>query len=154
MKIPGEDRHLHSQAEFLDDLASMLGGYTVEKEILGELTTGASSDLRQATKLARRLVTEYGMSEILGPRTYGQREEMIFLGKEIHERRDYSEKVAETIDKEISKLILTAQKTAQDLLTKNRKQLDKIALTLLEKETLESDEFEKIVGKKKTDKTP
>ena len=141
MKLPLEDKHFQTKSEFIDELAVLLAGHVAEQEIFGDLTTGAANDLKHATNLARQLITEYGMNETLGPRTFGQKEEMIFLGKEIHERRDYSEKVAETIDKEISKLILTAQKTAQDLLTKNRKQLDKIAAALLEKETLEKEEF-------------
>jgi cell division protease FtsH len=141
LKLPLEDKHLRSQSEFYDELAVMLAGFVTEKEVFGEVTTGASNDLKQATLLARELVTEYGMSDVLGPRTFGQKEEMIFLGKEIHERRDYSEKVAETIDKEVTKLISTASQTAKETIVKNRKTLDKIAKTLLEKETLEKNEF-------------
>jgi cell division protease FtsH len=119
----------------------MLAGFITEREIFNEVTTGASNDLKEATQIARQLITEYGMSENLGPRTFGQREELIFLGKEIHERRDYSEKTAEAIDKEVSTFISNASKTAKELIIKNRKTLDKIATTLLEKETLEKEEF-------------
>jgi len=144
LKLPIEDKHLHSRSEFIDDLAVMLAGHTVEKETFGEVTTGASNDLRQATRLARRLITEFGMSEKLGPRTFGEKEEMIFLGREIHEQRDYSEKVAETIDQEITHLIADATKTALEIVRKKKNKLDEIAKILLEKETIEKEAFEKI----------
>jgi cell division protease FtsH len=144
LKLPTEDKYLHSRSEFIDDLAVMLAGHTVEKEIFGEVTTGASNDLRQATHLARRLITEFGMSEKLGARTFGDKEEMIFLGREIHEQRDYSEKVAETIDQEISRLIADAIKTAQEIIHKKKTKLEEIVKLLLEKETLEKEEFEAI----------
>jgi len=147
MKLPLEDKHLRSQSEFYDELAVMLAGYVTEKHIFGEVTTGASNDLKQATQLARQLITEYGMSEVLGPRTFGQREELIFLGREIHERRDYSEKIAESIDQEVSKLITKATDSARNLITKHRKTLDKISSTLIEKETLEKEEFEALFKK-------
>src|SRR3989339_1773485 len=95
LKLPLEDKHFHSRSEFIADLAVLLAGHTVEKEIFGEVTTGASSDLKHATRLVKSLISEYGMSEKMGARTFGEREEMIFLGKEIREQRDYSEKTAE-----------------------------------------------------------
>ena len=142
MKLPLEDKHLQRRSEFTDELAVLLAGHVTEKEIFNEVTTGASNDLKKATDIAKELVTVYGMSDALGPRTYGQREEMIFLGKEIHERRDYSEKTAEIIDKEVNQLIAQAGKTAKDLIIKHKPILDAIATTLLEKETLEKEEFE------------
>jgi len=142
MKLPTEDRHLQRRSEFIDELAVLLAGHVTEKEIFNEVTTGASNDLKRATQIAKELVTVYGMSDLLGPRTYGQREEGIFLGREIHERRDYSEKTAENIDKEINTLINQAGKTAKELITKNRIILDKIAGELLVKETLEKEQFE------------
>ena len=142
MKLPLEDKHLQRRSEFTDELAVLLAGHVTEKEIFNEVTTGASNDLKKATDIAKELVTVYGMSDALGPRTYGQREEMIFLGKEIHERRDYSEKTAEIIDKEVNQLIAQAGKTAKDLILKHKPILDAIATTLLEKETLEKEEFE------------
>ncbi|MDD5251446.1 MAG: ATP-dependent zinc metalloprotease FtsH [Patescibacteria group bacterium] len=147
LKLPSEDKHMHSKAEFLDDLAVSLGGYVAESEIFGaaQLTTGASSDLRQATQLARRLVTDYGMSDKLGPRTYGEKEEMIFLGKEMHHGRDYSEKVAEEIDVEISRLLGDAKEVARRLIDTNRPKLDKIVAVLLEKETIEKEAFEALM---------
>jgi cell division protease FtsH len=148
LKLPDEDKRMHRKKEFLADLAVSLGGYVAETDIFGKdnLTTGASSDLRKATNLARRLVTDYGMSEILGPRTYGEKDEMIFLGKEVHHQRDYSEKVAETIDAEVSRLLTEAMATARQILTDNRAKLDKIASELLEKETIEKEAFEKLLA--------
>ncbi len=153
LKLPIEDRRMHRRAEFLADLAMSLGGYVAEQEIFGRdnLTTGASNDLRQATRLARRLVTDFGMSEKLGPRTYGEKEEMIFLGKEIHEQRDYSEKVAERIDEEISALLGRAKETATQIINDNRDKLDRIVKELLEHETIEKERFEELMGKKMTE---
>ena len=144
LKLPLEDKHLHARSEFIDDLAVFLAGHTVEKEIFGEVTTGASSDLRQATRLARKLITEFGMSEKLGPRTFGEKAELIFLGKEIHEQRDYSEKIAETIDQEITHLISEATKTAHEIIKRRKSKLEEIVKILLEKETIEKEEFEAI----------
>lgn len=149
MSIPQEDRKMHSRQEFLDELAMTLGGYVTEKEIFGDLTTGASNDLQKATHLARQLVTQYGMSDLLGPRTYGEREDMIFLGKQIHENRDYSEKVAESIDAEINRILHAALETATRIVREQRKAMDEIVNVLLEKETIEKEEFEKLVGAKK-----
>jgi cell division protease FtsH len=148
LKLPLEDKHLHSRAEFIDELAVFLGGWVAEKETFGDVTTGASNDLMQATKLAKSLITQYGMDEVLGPRTYGEREELIFLGKEIHEQRDYSDKTAEMIDQQITKLISDAQKTAHSILTKQKAQLDKIVDELMKKETLERGDFEALFPKK------
>ncbi len=148
IKVPEKDKYMHSKSEFLDELAVLLAGHAAEKEVFGEVTTGAQSDLRQATKLARKLVTEYGMSEKLGPRTFGEKEELIFLGREISEQRDYSEKVAQMIDDEVSNLITGAYNTAYGIIKKEKSKLKKIVDKLLEKETLEKEEFEKIVGKK------
>ena len=142
LKMPTEDKSMHTRAEFIDELAVLLAGYTTEREIFGDLSTGASNDLKEATRLARRLIMQYGMSDTLGARTFGEREELIFLGREIHEQRDYSEKVAELIDKEISKFIDGAIKTAQEIIAKRRDKLDQIAGILLEKETIERDDFE------------
>ena len=148
MSIPAEDRKMHSRQEFLDDLAMTLGGYVAEKEIFGDLTTGASNDLQKATGLARELITQYGMSDTLGPRTYGEREDMIFLGKQIHENRDYSEKVAETIDGEINRLLQDALATATRIIREQRSNMDKIVDSLIAKETIEKEEFESLVGPK------
>jgi len=146
MKLPTEDKNLHSKSEFLADLAVSLGGYTTEKMIFNELTTGASNDLKVATTLARKLVTSYGMSENLGPMTFGETHDMIFLGREIAEQKNYSEKVAAKIDEEVSGFIERAYKTAADILKKYRKHLTLIAQRLIEKETIERREFEALVS--------
>lgn len=150
LKAPAEDRHMHAKSEFISEIAVLLAGHLVEKNIFGEVTTGATSDLRRATALARSLVTDYGMSDHLGPRTYGEKEEMIFLGREIHEQRDYSEKVAERIDEEITGFIKQGGEKAQIIIDQHADKLEKIVATLLEKETIEKDEFELIMGPKPT----
>lgn len=145
LRLPTEERHLKSRGEFLAELATFLGGYCAEKLIFKEITTGASNDLEMASELARKLVKEYGMSEKLGPVAFGEKEELIFLGKEIGEQRNYSEKVAAQIDEEVSRFIKNAQGQAAKLLKGKRKLLDKIAKTLIKKETIEREEFEKLI---------
>jgi len=149
LKLPTEDKHFHSKSEFISDLSILLGGYAAEKIVFNEITTGASNDLERATELARELITKYGMSDSLGPVTFGKREELVFLGREIHEDRNYSEKIAAKIDEEISKLVKNAFKTAGEVLTKDKKLLVKIAQVLIKQETIEKEEFEKLVGKRK-----
>jgi cell division protease FtsH len=148
LKMPPEDRYLRTKSEFLDNLCALLGGYVAEIKIFKEPTTGASNDLRQATEIAKKLVTEFGMSEILGPRTFGKREELIFLGREIAEEKDYSEKTAELIDEEISKIIKFCYHKANEIIDKKEEYLHKIANALLEKETLEKKEFEALFESK------
>ena len=148
LKLPIEDKHLHSRSEFIDELAVLLGGYVAEKSVFNELTTGASNDLQRATELAHRLVTKYGMSEKLGPRTFGGREEMVFLGREMTTGKDYSEEIATQIDKEVSKFLNTAFNTAKKIITQKRKKLDQIANTLIKNETIERKEFERLMKKK------
>jgi len=148
LKLPTEDKHLHSRSEFIDELATLLGGYTAEKIVFDELTTGASDDLQKATKLARKLITKYGMSEKLGPRTFGNQEEMVFLGREITTEKNYSEETAAQIDKEVTKLIDGAFHTAKKVLTEKRKKLDQITKTLIKKESIEREEFERLLKKK------
>ena len=141
LRMPKEDKSLRSKSEFINDIAVLLGGYISEEIKFKEITTGASNDLKRATHLANKLVTEYGMSKILGPRTFGETHEMIFLGKEITEKRNFSEKTAHLIDQEISKFIENCYKKAKDVLVKNNKKLEKVAKLLLKKETLEKSEF-------------
>ncbi len=145
LKLPTRERRLKTKSEFLSDLATFLGGFMAEKIVFGEITTGASNDLEKASELARKLVKEYGMSEKMGPVAFGEKDEMIFLGKELGEQRNYSEKVAAEIDAEVSDFIKNAQATAQKILKKRRTLLDKIAKALFEKETIEREEFEKII---------
>lgn len=148
LKIPDRDKHMQSKQEFIEEIAVLLGGYLTEQSVYGEVTTGATSDLRRATRLARKLVTDYGMSEQLGPRTFGEKEEMIFLGREIHEQRDYSEKIAEQIDQEINIFINQGRSLAEQIINNYRTELDKISQELIANETIERDKFEKMVGSK------
>lgn len=149
LKLPTKDKHMHTKTEYIEEIAVLLAGHITEKETFNEITTGATSDLRRATSLARKLITDYGMSEKLGPRTFGEKEELIFLGREIHEQRDYSEKVAEQIDNEISHFIAKASHQARGIIHNKRKKLEEVVKELLKKEKLEKEEFEKIVGEKK-----
>ncbi|PKM91049.1 cell division protein FtsH [Candidatus Falkowbacteria bacterium HGW-Falkowbacteria-1] len=149
LKLPSADKRMYSKDYFLDEIAVLLAGHLTEKKIFGEVTTGATSDLRRATSIAKRLITDYGMSDKLGPRTFGEKEEMIFLGREIHEQRDYSEKVAEQIDEEVSNFIEISKKRAEKILEEKNNYLEKIVEVLMEKETIEKDEFERIVEFKK-----
>jgi len=146
LKLPTEDKHLRTKTEFVEELAVLMGGFMTEKLVFNDVTTGAANDLDQATKLARRLVTRYGMSEKLGPRTFGEQEELIFLGKEIVTEKDYSEKTAAQIDDEVTKFITDAQKTAQQIVAEKRSVLDKIANKLIKQETIEREEFEKLIA--------
>jgi cell division protease FtsH len=145
MKLPSEDKNLHSKSEFLADLAVSMGGYATEKTIFNEITTGASNDLKVATNLARQLVTRYGMSD-LGPMTFGESHDMIFLGREITEQKNYSETVATKIDAEIAGFIDQGYQTALGIIKKYHKHLKAIADKLIEVETIERQEFEAIVG--------
>lgn len=142
--LPAEDTHLYSKSKFLDDLAMMLGGRTAEEEQFNEITTGAENDLRRATKLARRMVTEFGMSEKLGPLTFGHKEELVFLGRELGEHKNYSEKVASEIDDEVARIISEAHKQAKKVIDENKGKLKEIADKLIKEETIESEEFEKM----------
>jgi cell division protease FtsH len=147
LKLPSEEKHLKSRGEFLDELATFLGGYCAEKLVFKDVTTGAANDLQQASDIARRLVKEYGMSESLGPVTFGERDEYPFA--HIGEYVNYSQKLAEEIDKEVSRLLQVARKRAESVLKQKRPTLAKIAKALIEKETLEREEFEKLIGRKK-----
>jgi len=142
--LPSEDRHLWTKSQFNDRLAVSLGGRVAEEIAFGEITTGGQNDLEQATKLARKMVTEYGMSEKLGPRTFGQRQELVFLGREISEQRDYSDKIAEEIDEEVHNIIQRAYKTTKKILTANKEKLKVLAEELIARETLDEPELDKI----------
>jgi len=144
MSLPSEDRYLHSKSEFEDKIAGMLGGHVAEQIVFGDTTTGASNDIEKATNLARAMVTQYGMSEKLGPLTFGKKEEMIFLGREISEQRNYSDEVAAKIDAEVREIIDRAYDRAKEALTAQREVLDRLAALLVEKETIESEEFESL----------
>ena len=143
--LPTEDRHLWTHSQFEDRLAVSLAGRAAEEIIFGEVTTGAQNDLEQSTGLARKMVTEYGMSEKLGPRTFGKREELVFLGREIHEQRNYGDKVADEIDKEVDVLIQNAYDTAKKILSKDKERLKLIAERLIATETIEEAEFKALL---------
>ncbi|PIW37398.1 MAG: cell division protein FtsH [Candidatus Kerfeldbacteria bacterium CG15_BIG_FIL_POST_REV_8_21_14_020_45_12] len=145
LKLPEDDRKLHSKKMLLADIAVSLGGHAAESLQYEDITTGASNDLQKATKVARALITQYGMSEKLGPRTFGEVSDMIFLGREIHEQRDYSEHMAQEIDKEMERIIDEQYKYVEALLKDNKDKLDLIAKALMIKETLEKEEFEQLL---------
>jgi cell division protease FtsH len=139
--LPEEDRHLGTRSQFQDMLAATLAGHVAEELVLGEMTTGPQNDIEQATKIARQMVTQWGMSERLGPRTFGRKEELVFLGREIAEQRNYSEKVAEEIDEEVRRIIDHAYQVAKKILTENRAKLDQTARKLMEVETIEGEDL-------------
>ncbi|MFC1993969.1 ATP-dependent zinc metalloprotease FtsH [Chloroflexota bacterium] len=141
-QLPTEDRHLYSPNQFKDILATSLGGRVAEELIYNEVTTGGQSDLEQATNITRKMVKEFGMSDKLGPRTFGRREELVFLGKMMEEQKDYGDKVADIIDEEIRKIIDEAYVIATDILTKNKEKLAQIAEQLIVEETLEGEVLE------------
>jgi cell division protease FtsH len=144
LSLPDEDHIMHSQRKFEADLTGLMGGRTAEELVFQDVTTGASNDLERATQMARSMVTRWGMSKKLGPMVYGQKEELVFLGREISEQRDYSELVAQEIDSEVRRLISEAHERAISILTQYREKLDAIAQKLIEVETLDAIEFEKM----------
>ena len=147
LKMPAEERRIKTKSEFLSEMATLLAGFCAEKLKFKEITTGAGNDLERASELARKLVKEYGMSS-LGPVSFGEKEDLVFLGKEFGEQRNYSEKVAAQIDKEVEKFVKNAEEKADRILVKRRHLLNKIAETLIEKETIEREEFENLIGKR------
>lgn len=142
--LPEEDRNLITRKQLEARLAMALGGRVAEELVFDEVTTGAGNDLEQATNIARTMVTRYGMSEKLGLRTFGKREDMVFLGREISEQRDYSDNIAEVIDSEVHRLISTAHQTAKDVLLEHRTRLDRISEFLLDHETIEEDQVKEV----------
>ena len=147
--LPEAERKLESKSRFYDELASLLGGHVAEEIVFGEVTTGSSNDLDRASKIARKMVTQFGMSEKLGPVIYGKAHGNIFIGKDLMHERDYSEEMASKIDDEVRKIIDQSYQTAKSILLKNKLRLKKIAEKLLEVETLNAEEFEKLFGAKK-----
>jgi cell division protease FtsH len=143
--LPQDERHSFSRDYWLQILTHLMGGRSAEQIVLNQLTTGASDDIRRATNIARRMVCEWGMSERLGPLTFGSKEEYIFLGKEISQQRDYSEKTAIAIDEEVRSLVEGAYNRARQLLTDNVDKLHILALALLEREVLDGEEVEKVL---------
>ena len=142
--LPVEDRYLMTKNQFEDMLATALGGRVAEELIFTEVTTGASNDLENATKIALRMVKQYGMSNHLGPRTFGRRDELVFLGREIHEERDYSDKIAEEIDQEVKQFIQQAYARAVEILTANNEKLIETAQYLIQHETVEGEALRRL----------
>jgi cell division protease FtsH len=144
LALPEEDRTVRGKREYMAELAGLLGGRASEELVFNDITTGAASDMERATKTARNMVTRWGMSDRLGPMVYGQKEELIFLGREISEQRDYSDQVANEIDEEVRKIVNEAYEEAKSILTKYRDTLDRIADRLIEVETIDEEEFNQL----------
>jgi cell division protease FtsH len=144
MALPEEERTLMAKNKLKAEMAGLLGGRASEELVFNDITSGASNDIDRVTKIARNMVTRLGMSEELGPMVYGQKEELIFLGREISEQRDYSENIAIKIDAEVRKLVEEAYERSKGILIKHREQLNAVAERLIEIETMDRKEFEKI----------
>ncbi len=150
-QLPIDEKHTYPRDFLMNNLVIFLGGRVAEELVLKQITTGAGNDLERATELARKMICEWGMSDELGPLTFGKKEEQIFLGREIAQHRDYSEETARKIDQEVKHLILDAYQKAQDLLSENLEILHRLAQLLLEKETLDGDTIDGIIkGKEGT----
>lgn len=145
LPVPAEDRYRITREQFLDKVAMSLGGRAAEQIVFGEISTGASDDLEKSTKMVRQMIMEYGMSEELGPLTYGRRSESVFLGRDLMRSRDYSDEVASKIDRAIRHVVMEQYERAKTILLQHRHVLNRLALALMEKETLESDELRAIV---------
>ena len=141
-KSLAEERYLMTPSQFEDTIAALLGGHTAEKLIYNEVTTGAQDDIKRVTYLARKMVTDYGMSSKLGPRAFGDKQELVFLGREISEQKDYGDRIADTIDEEVDKIIQKAQRVARKILTENKQKLISAAEKLITMETIEGEELE------------
>lgn len=147
MTLPEEERYVMTKSKLLDDLVDLLAGRAAEEIAIGEISTGAQNDLERVTRIARKMVMEWGMSDRLGPLTFGRPsgEDLVFLGRDISRDRNYSEEVAAAIDEEVRSIVETSHQRAVEILTKHRDKLDAVAQALLERETLEKEEFEAIM---------
>ena len=148
LKMPKEEKRMKTKTEFLAEISVLLGGYCAEKMKYGEITSGSSNDLEKASFLAKKIVKEYGMSS-MGPVSFGKKDDLVFLGKDIGDKGDYSEKIAAKIDEEIFLILKKASDRATKVLKENKDLLDKITSVLIEKETIEKEDFEKLMKKKK-----
>jgi cell division protease FtsH len=146
--LPLEDKHYQTRTELMEDIVMFLGGRAAEIIALGEISTGARNDLERATKMVRRMITEYGMSDNLGYMTFGHSEEQVFLGRDFSRDKNYSEEIAAAIDREIRRIMDESFERAKELIKQNREQLNQIAGALLEKETLEGEAFVALIGEK------
>ncbi len=150
-QLPQDDRHTYSRDYLVDSIAILMGGRVAEEVVLNQRTTGASNDIERATQLARRMVCEWGMSEEMGPLSFGKREEQVFLGRDIAQHRDYSEQTALNIDREVRRLVEDNYARAKEILAAHRDILDRIAHGLLEKETLNLQDIDMIIAELKPD---
>jgi cell division protease FtsH len=146
LTLPEQDKFLMTREELTDELAMLLGGRVAEELIVGDITTGAANDIERATKVARQMVTEYGMSDVIGPLTLGQKQHEVFLGRDFQTQPDYSDSVAFEIDNEVRQMIDQAHDEALEILQQHRAKLDELASTLIEKETIDRDEVERILA--------
>ncbi|MGZ4137513.1 MAG: ATP-dependent zinc metalloprotease FtsH, partial [Actinomycetota bacterium] len=146
LTLPEQDKFLLTREELTDELAMLLGGRVAEELIVGDITTGAANDIERATKVARQMVTEYGMSDVIGPLTLGQKQHEVFLGRDFQTQPDYSDSVAFEIDNEVRQMIDQAHDEALEILQQYRAKLDELAGTLIEKETIDRDEVETILA--------
>jgi len=144
--LPVDERHIHTKKRLETQLVYAMGGRLAEKIVFKQTSTGAGNDLERATAIAQKMVCQWGMSDKLGPITYGKREEQIFLGREIAQHRDYSEETARMIDAEVKRILIEAEETGHKILTENRDKLDKLAIALLEKEVISGEQIDEIIG--------
>jgi cell division protease FtsH len=144
-QLPIDERHIYPKEYLITNITTLMGGRAAEGLVLKRFTTGAGNDIEKATELARKMVCEWGMSESLGPLAFGQKEEQIFLGREISQHRDYSEKTAQEIDREIRSIVTGCYERAEQVLKKNIKRLHALAKTLLERESLTGEEIDQII---------
>jgi cell division protease FtsH len=151
ISLPTEDKFLTTRAELSDTLAMTLGGRTAEEIIFGEITTGAANDLEKVTTTAKQMVMRFGMSEKLGPRTFGHDQSMPFLGREFSAEPDYSDEIAREIDDEIRRIVEEAHQTAKQVLTTQKENLERLSHVLVERETIEREEFEQLLAGKSTE---
>ena len=146
MYKPSEDRQFMSKTEMEEQLVSLLGGRVAEELIIGDISTGASNDIERATKIARAMVTKYGMTKKLGAITYGNGQEEVFLGRDLAQGKDYSEETAGLIDEEVKRIVDTAYERVTKILNDNVEKLHKVAAVLLDKEKIDGEEFEQIMN--------
>ncbi|MCB0099063.1 MAG: cell division protein FtsH, partial [Caldilineaceae bacterium] len=145
MSLPDEENSLHTRSKFRDQLVALLGGRVAEEIRFGDVTTGASNDLERVTNMARAMVTEWGMSELLGPIRYGEREELVFLGRNISEHRNYSDKVAQQIDEEVRRIVDEAHQECHKLLQTHWDKMELLSQRLLEIETINAEDFQALM---------
>ena len=144
-QLPIDERHIYSKDHLITSITTLMGGRAAEGLVLKRFTTGAGNDIEKATELARKMVCEWGMSEALGPLAFGQKDEQIFLGREISQHRDYSETTAQEIDREVKRIVMECYERAEKVLKKNIKVLHQLAETLLARESLSGEDIEQII---------